>query len=67
MDRTKWIYFFIAKSNNNKCGTNASGSYSVTATINGCTGAVGISSVIVNQIPPSPSVSSNGHYVQAQH
>jgi len=41
-------------------GTNASGSYSVTATVNGCTGAVGTTSITVNQIPSSPSVSSNG-------
>ncbi|HEU5166232.1 MAG TPA: gliding motility-associated C-terminal domain-containing protein [Chitinophagaceae bacterium] len=41
-------------------GTNASGSYSVTATVNGCTGAVGTASITVNQIPPSPFVSSNG-------
>jgi gliding motility-associated-like protein len=41
-------------------GTNASGSYSVTATVNGCTGAVGTTSITVNQIPLSPSVSSNG-------
>ncbi|HEX3168037.1 MAG TPA: gliding motility-associated C-terminal domain-containing protein [Chitinophagaceae bacterium] len=40
--------------------TSASGSYSVTATVNGCTGATGTASIIVNQIPPSPSVSSNG-------
>ena len=41
-------------------GINASGTYLVTATVNGCTGAVGTASVIVNQIPSSPSVSSNG-------
>ena len=41
-------------------GTNASGSYSVTATVNGCTGAAGTASIIVNPIPASPSVSSNG-------
>ena len=41
-------------------GTNASGLYSVTATVNGCSGAAGTASVIVNQIPPSPYVASNG-------
>ena len=41
-------------------GINASGTYSVTATVNGCTGAVGNASVTVNQIPLAPSVSSNG-------
>ena len=40
--------------------TNASGLYSVKATINGCTGPTGTASVIINQIPPSPFVSSNG-------
>jgi gliding motility-associated-like protein len=40
--------------------TNASGSYSVTATVNGCTGAAGTALITVNQIPLSPSVSSNG-------
>jgi gliding motility-associated-like protein len=41
-------------------GTTASGSYSVTATVNGCTGAVGTALITVNPIPPAPSVSSNG-------
>ena len=41
-------------------GISASGSYSVTATVNGCTGAFGTASIIVNQIPLAPSVSSNG-------
>ena len=40
-------------------GTSASGSYSVIATVNGCSGAAGTALIAVNQIPPSPSVSSN--------
>jgi gliding motility-associated-like protein len=40
--------------------TIASVSYFVTATVNGCTGAVGTALITVNQIPPAPSVSSNG-------
>jgi gliding motility-associated-like protein len=39
---------------------NASGIYSVTATVNGCTGPVGNTSVVVNAIPSSPLASSNG-------
>jgi hypothetical protein len=41
-------------------GTNASGSYSVTATVNGCSGPAGTASVTVNSIPLAPAVSSNG-------
>jgi gliding motility-associated-like protein len=41
-------------------GTNASGTYSVRATVNGCTGPTSATSVIVNPIPPAPTVSSNG-------
>jgi gliding motility-associated-like protein len=37
----------------------ASGTYSVTATIAGCTSPAGIVSVTVNPIPPTPSASSN--------
>ncbi len=41
-------------------GTNASGDYSVRATVNGCTGPAETTSVMVNPIPSSPAVSSNG-------
>ncbi len=37
----------------------SSGTYAVTATINGCTGAAGTVTVVVNPIPPSPTLSSN--------
>lgn len=39
--------------------TNASGGYSVKATVNGCTGPAGTTSVIVTPIPPAPNISSN--------
>jgi len=38
----------------------ATGTYSVTATLNGCTSAAGTTSVVVNQTPLMPSVQSNG-------
>ena len=38
---------------------NATGTYSVTATVNGCTGAIGSTSVVVNTILPPPILSSN--------
>jgi len=53
---------FISASQNpaiTNAGINASGIYSVKATVNGCTGSAGPTSVIVNPIPPSPTVSSN--------
>ncbi len=37
----------------------ASGTYAVKATVNGCTSAAGTVTVVVNPIPPAPSVSSN--------
>jgi len=37
----------------------ASGNYSVTVTVNGCTGPAGVVNVIVNAIPPAPLGSSN--------
>jgi gliding motility-associated-like protein len=40
-------------------GINNSGVYSVTATVNGCSGAAGTIQVTVNPIPSSPVVSSN--------
>jgi gliding motility-associated-like protein len=40
--------------------TSASGVYSVTATVNGCTGAASTTPVVVNSILPPPIVSSNG-------
>ena len=40
-------------------GINASGIYSVKATLNGCTGSAGTTLVTVNPIPPTPTVSSN--------
>src|SRR4030067_872021 len=39
--------------------TASSGTYSVTATNNGCTSAAGTTSVTVNQIPSAPTASSN--------
>lgn len=36
------------------------GTYSVTATVNGCTGAAGTTTVVVNPIPATPAPSSNG-------
>jgi len=39
--------------------TNASGVYAVKATVNGCTGSVGTTTVIVNPIPPTPAIGSN--------
>ncbi|MBI3502183.1 MAG: DUF1573 domain-containing protein [Bacteroidetes bacterium] len=39
--------------------TAQSGTYSVTATVNGCTGAAGTVSVTVNVTPSAPSASSN--------
>ena len=38
---------------------NATGTYSVSATVNGCTGPIGSTSVVVNTILPPPIVSSN--------
>lgn len=40
-------------------GTNASGTYSVTAAANGCTGPAGTASVTVNPPPASPVAGSN--------
>src|SRR5439155_12647530 len=40
-------------------GINASGIYSVKATLNGCTGSAGTTLVAVNPIPPTPTVSLN--------
>jgi len=39
--------------------TNASGIYAVKATMNGCTGSLGTTTVIVNPIPPAPAIGSN--------
>jgi gliding motility-associated-like protein len=41
-------------------GLTNSGTYSVTATVNGCAGAAGTTSVTVNSIPAPPIISSNG-------
>jgi gliding motility-associated-like protein len=40
-------------------GIIASGTYSVTATVNGCTGSAGTTTVAVNPIPAAPTASSN--------
>jgi gliding motility-associated-like protein len=40
-------------------GTNNSGIYSVTATVNGCTSSASSITVIVNPIPSAPSLSNN--------
>jgi gliding motility-associated-like protein len=53
---------FISASQNpaiSNAGVNASGLYSVSATVNGCTGSAGTTSIVVNPIPLSPIVSSN--------
>ncbi|WP_207493383.1 PKD domain-containing protein [Aridibaculum aurantiacum] len=39
--------------------TAASGTYSVTVTLNGCTSGAGTVAVVVNPTPPAPTVSSN--------
>jgi parallel beta-helix repeat protein len=39
--------------------TTATGTYLVTATVNGCTSASGSTSVVVNPIPTTPTISSN--------
>jgi gliding motility-associated-like protein len=45
-------------------GVNASGDYSVSVTVNGCTGPVETTSVLVNPIPSLPAVSSNSPICQ---
>src|SRR6185436_2538043 len=39
--------------------TASSGTYSVSATVNGCTGAAGTTTVVINQTPSAPTVGSN--------
>src|SRR4030095_3808582 len=46
--------------------TNASGTYSVTATVNGCTSAAGTVSVTVNAGPSAPTAGSNGPICEGQ-
>jgi gliding motility-associated-like protein len=46
--------------------TLASGVYSVNATVLGCTGADGTVSVVVNQTPATPTISSNAPLCQGQ-
>jgi len=40
--------------------TLATGNYSVSATVGGCTGPIGTTSVTINQTPPAPAVTNNG-------
>jgi gliding motility-associated-like protein len=40
--------------------TTASGTYSVTVTVNGCTGAAGTTAVTVNPVPVAPTAGNNG-------
>ncbi|MDP3645378.1 MAG: hypothetical protein Q8S54_19610, partial [Bacteroidota bacterium] len=40
--------------------TTASGTYSVTVTVNGCTSSVGMTTATVNAIPSTPTASNNG-------
>jgi len=46
--------------------TAASGTYSVTVTVNGCTSANGTTVVVVNPIPSSPTLSSNSPVCSGQ-
>ena len=43
----------------NGVGLSNSGSYSVTATVNGCTSLPSSATVVINALPPAPVVSSN--------
>ncbi|MDQ3193308.1 MAG: PKD domain-containing protein [Bacteroidota bacterium] len=43
-----------------------SGTYSVTATVNGCTGPAGTTNAVVNPIPLAPSTSNNGPICELQ-